>query len=71
LLKELAPEFERASSHKLAADLATPGLNADRVAKGVPADVVLLLPRQAAAEQTAALYEPAGRAANFRAQVAL
>jgi molybdate transport system substrate-binding protein len=46
LLKELAPEFERASSHKLAADLATLGVNADRVAKGVPADVVVLLPRQ-------------------------
>ena len=29
LLTELAPEFERASSHKLAADLATLGVNAD------------------------------------------
>lgn len=46
LLAELGPEFERASGHKLTADFATLGVNADRVTKGEPADVAILLPRQ-------------------------
>lgn len=46
LLTELGPEFERASGHKLTTEFATLGVNADRVAKGELADVVILLPRQ-------------------------
>jgi len=48
VLKDLAPDFEKVSKHKLVTDLATLGVNAERVAKGgVPADVVVVLPGQA------------------------
>jgi molybdate transport system substrate-binding protein len=47
VLKDLAPDFERVSKHKLVTDLATLGVNAERVAKGAPADVVVVLPAQA------------------------
>lgn len=46
LFAELGPEFERPSGHKLTAEFATLGVNADRVTKGEPADVAILLPRQ-------------------------
>ena len=47
LLKDLGPEFERASKHKVVPDLATLGVNAERAAKGASGDVVMVLPGQA------------------------
>jgi len=46
LFGELAPEFERASGHKLTIEFATLGVIAGRVAKGEAADVAIVLPRQ-------------------------
>jgi molybdate transport system substrate-binding protein len=47
LLGELAPQFERASGHKLTIDFATLGVITERVTKGEAADVAIVSPRQA------------------------
>ena len=47
VLNDLAPQFERASGHKLTVELATLGVINERVGKGESADVAVVLPQQA------------------------